>query len=329
MPDLFSLARLRADGGAWIAPALAALALLSGGAARAEDLESDAVYLPAEATTALAVRNPLGTVKMTGWDRPQIRIIAHKRAGSRSLLERLKVRVDLDGADVRVTTGFYLSDGAFTPLPLAGGAIDLTIEAPRGVALTALTFSGDIDASGFRAGAHLSSQAGRIRAADVEGPVDTRTLNGNQWLEAIRGSLLASGAECDLELDGVSGKRVDASVYKGRITARDVTGSQGALIRLRAAHGTIVLLGELAPGAQYDLATRDGDVRLELRPAPFTITARAPSVRSGFALKKLEEARGLMRAAFPGGPGAAPASSQANLTIASASGEVVLQPFGR
>ena len=211
----------------------ALLLLLPAAAARAEDLESDAVYLPAETTSAMAVRNPLGTVKLQGWDRPQIRIIAHKRAGSRALLERLKVRVDLDGGDVRVTTGFYLSDGAFTPLPLSGGAIDLTIDAPRKIALTALTFSGDIDASGFRAGARLSSQAGQIRASDVEGQVDTRTLNGNQWLEAIRGSLLASGVSCDLALADVEGKRVDASVYKGQITARDVTGTPGAIIRLR------------------------------------------------------------------------------------------------
>ena len=80
----------------------ALLLLLPAAAARAEDLESDAVYLPAETTSAMAVRNPLGTVKLQGWDRPQIRIIAHKRAGSRALLERLKVRVDLDGGDVRL-----------------------------------------------------------------------------------------------------------------------------------------------------------------------------------------------------------------------------------
>src|SRR5262245_24485258 len=120
---------------------LAPLLAIGAGSAHAEDLESDAVYIPAPQTASIAVRNPLGTVKLAGWDQPQIRIIAHKRAGSRTMLERLKVRVDLDGGDVRVTTGFYLSDGAFTPLPLQDGAIDLTIDAPRRAALTALTFS--------------------------------------------------------------------------------------------------------------------------------------------------------------------------------------------
>ena len=52
-----------------------------------------------------------------------------------------------------------------------------------------------------RSGARLSSQGGQIRASDVVGAVDTRTLKGKQWLEAIRGTLLASGVVGGVTVD--------------------------------------------------------------------------------------------------------------------------------
>jgi hypothetical protein len=263
---------------------LGAVAMLPG-AGRGEELEHDAVYLPAPAANVLDVRNPLGTVRLRAWDQPQVRIVAEKHAQAAPLLERLKVRVDLVNGRYRITTGFYLADETFSPLPLTGGGIDLTIDAPRGVALAAATFTGDIEASGFRAGARLSSQEGRIRVADMEGRIDTRTLDGSQWFREIRGSLAASGVTGDVELASIEGDSVDASVYKGQIVAREV---HAAVVRLRTTVGTIVLVGALRPDARYDLATHDGDVRLVLRPAPFRVIARAPTVRSGFPLAEAQ-----------------------------------------
>jgi hypothetical protein len=258
------------------------VALLASKVARAEDLESDAVYVPASGARSLAVRNPLGAVRVQGWDRPEVRIVANKHAGSPSVLSRLRVRVDFGEGGVRVTTGYYLSDNTFNPLPLAGAGIDLAIDAPRQVALEVATFRGEVDASGFRSGARLSSQQGHIRVADLEGQVDTRALDGNQWLEAIRGSLAATGVVGDLDLAGVRGERVDAAVFRGKITARDL---DAQVVRLHSTVGTVLLIGALRPGARYDLATRDGDVRLMLHEAPFDVVARSGNVRSRVPLE--------------------------------------------
>ena len=291
--------------------------LLVGTAARAEDLESDAVYVPVAADSGvLAVRNPLGSVKVQGWDQQQVRVIAHKRAGSADVLGRLKVRVDLTPGKVQITTGFYLSDHTFNPLPLGGAAIDLIIEAPRHMELSAASYAGDVEAAGLRAGAHLSSQAGRIRVADMEGPVDTRTLDGNQWLQAIRGSLAATGVVGDMELAGIEGQRVDASVFKGQIIARDV---HAAVVRLHTVAGTILLFGGLSPGARYELGAKQGDVRLELTERPFRFVAHSPSVRTGFALER-SQAAGVTRGTFAGG-------GTTELQLASGSGEVSIMPL--
>ena len=119
---------------------------------RADDMEGDAVYVPMPAGESLSVRNPLGGIRVRGWDQAEVRIVAHKRAQRTALLDRMKVRVNLDGGKLEIASGIYLEGGAFMPLPLSGVAVDLTIDAPRRMALRATTFAGEIDASGLRAG---------------------------------------------------------------------------------------------------------------------------------------------------------------------------------
>ena len=311
-----------------VLPLVAMLAGVPVAVAVAEELEHDAAYLPDLGGSLLTVQNPLGSVTVRGWDQPQIRIVAAKRAGSPSLLDRLKVQfVFLSDGRVQISTGFYLADRTFIPLPLSGAGIDLTIDAPRRMRVEATT-SGAIDAAGFRHGAQLSSQGGEIRVADMEGRVDTRTLDGRQWLQSIRGSLLATGVRGDMELSQVQGERVDASVNKGNIYARDVSAAQ---VRLRATVGTIVFVGALATGGRYQFATLNGDVRLSLHPAPFRLLARAPSVKNRFELGNAQARAGIVSGEYAGRPAdraelrGAFASVPA-LELVSAHGEVVLGP---
>jgi hypothetical protein len=118
----------------------------------------------------------------------------------------------------------------------------------------------------------------------------------------------------DLELASVEGETVDATVYKGQIVAREV---RGAAVRLRTTVGDIVFIGALRPNGRYELATLDGDVRLSLRPAPFRVEARAPTVSSRFPL--VRGAAGLRAAGFPDGG--------ATLRLTSERGEIELGPL--
>jgi hypothetical protein len=301
----------------WI-PLVAVLVGVPVGRALAEELEHDAAYLPDLGGHLLAVQNPLGDVTVRGWDEPQIRIIAAKRAGSPALLERLKVQfVFLHDGRVQISTGFYLADRTFMPLPLKGAGIDLTIDAPRRLHVE-VQASGAIDAAGFHRGAQLSSQGGEIRVADMAGPVDTRTLDGRQWLQSIHGSLAATGVRGDVELSEVEGDTVDASVNHGNIYARDVT---GAAVRLRTTVGTIVFMGALATGGRYQFSTLRGDVRLALEPVPFRFVARAPSVRNRFDARNAEARAGFLRGQVGASGEAGP-----SLDLVSGQGEVVVAP---
>ena len=216
---------------------------------------------------------------------------------------------------LRITTGVYFKGNVWRPVPLAGAGIDLTIDAPRGVSLKAVTFGGDIDASGFRSGARLESQHGEIRAADLEGRVDTRTAQGRQTLQGIHGSVEASGIDGDVELESIEGETLDATVYHGQITAR---GLRTPVVRLRTTHGAVIFLGALLPGGRYELSSLSGDLKVQLCPSPFRLVARAGGTISAgaFTLTSARSSRGLLEGEWRGGG--------PSLELASAQGSVVL-----
>jgi DUF4097 and DUF4098 domain-containing protein YvlB len=293
------------------------LLALAGGGARADDMEGDAVYIPMPQGESLAVRNPLGSVRVRGWDEAQVKIVAAKRARSAQLLDRLKVRVNIDRGRLDVAVGVYLGDGTWRPLPQSGAAVDLTIDVPRRMALAATTFTGDIDAAGLRSGARLSSTGGEIHAADIEGQVDTRSAEGRQQLQAIHGRLAADGLDGDVELESVEGDTLDATVVKGQISAREV---RSRVVRLRSVRGAVVFVGALQPGGRYELTSHDGDVRMVLRGSGFRVVARAPQgkVASGFQLDGSEQVQGVLRGEWKGGG--------PSLELVSLAGNVSLQP---
>jgi DUF4097 and DUF4098 domain-containing protein YvlB len=252
----------------------------------ADESEVSFAYVPAPNAEAVTVEQPLGKLSLRGWDKAEVRIVATKRAPDAATLDRLRVNVEMQDGHIRIRTGVRVG-GVFRALPPPAHSkigVDLVVDAPRRVALSARTWSGDLDAEGFRAGAQLASTGGEVRASDIEGMVVSNSVKGKQRLSAIRGNVEADGVNGDVELDTVEGDTLDAKVVEGQITARRV---RTQVVHLFTTSGGIVYVGTIRPGALYDLKAEDGDVRLVLDRAPFSITARAPRgrVTTGFNVR--------------------------------------------
>jgi DUF4097 and DUF4098 domain-containing protein YvlB len=281
----------------------------------AEETEVSFAYVPAPDAESVTVEQPLGKLQLRGWDKPEVRIVATKRAPDAETLDRLRVNVEMQNGHIRIRAGVRVG-GVFRPLPPKGRiGIDLAVDAPRKVALSARTWSGDLDAQGFRAGAQLASTGGEVRASDIEGKVVSNSVKGRQHLSSIRGNVEADGVTGDLELDTVDGDTLDAKLVEGQITARQV---HTQVVHLFSTSGGIVFVGSIRPGALYDLKSNDGDIRLQLDRAPFTVHARAGGrVQTGFAVKG-ELLPNLLRGEFLGGG--------ATLDLASFHGNVAVNP---
>jgi hypothetical protein len=287
----------------------------------AEEAEVTFAYVPAPNAESLTIDQPLGRLTLNGWDKPEVRIVARKHAKDGATLDQLRVNVEMVDGKIRIRTGVRTNDNNFHSLPVAQGdqsaGIDLSVDAPRRISLRAATWSGDIDASGFRAGAALSSRGGEVHASDIEGEVRTAALKGKQRLSAIHGNVEADGVTGDVELDAIEGEILEAKVVEGQITARRV---RSALVRLFSSSGGVVLIGTVRPGARYEVTTQEGDVRMVLERAPFSVVARAPAgnVKSKLVLDHAVGSPTTLRGDFLGGG--------AQLELTSLRGNVLLEP---
>lgn len=294
--------------------------LLSAAPAHAEVQEGGVVRFPAERVESLTVRNPQGALTLRGWDRPEIVIGFVKRAASPAMIERLRVQVDIVDGQVRIRSGVE-TRGELRALPQPDAAVDLTIDAPQGAQLQASTFSGDLRASGFRAGLDLGSNTGEIRVSEVSGQVRTRTGRGGQWLRSIQGEVSATGVNGDVDLSSVEGPALTAQVVRGQITARDI---RVPVVSMQTSMGTLLLLSALMPGGRYELHADEGNVRVQLPLTPelrFSVDARGDSVVSRLPPldRGAEAAPGRLRGELRGGGPV--------LLLTSMRGEVSLLPL--
>jgi hypothetical protein len=283
----------------------------------AEENEVTFANVPTPDVESITIEQPQGKLVLQGWDKQEVRVVAHKHARDDKALDQLTVDFLMVDGKIRIRTGVRV-DNTVHPLPAADGAgIDLTVSAPRNVNLRAQTWAGDLDVSGFRSGAELSSRGGEVHAWDIDGEVRTAALRGKQRLSAIHGNVEADGTTGDVELDAIDGEVLEARVVDGQIVARRI---RSPLVRLFSSSGGVVLMGTTRPGARYEILTRQGDVRLVLQRAPFTVNARAPqgAVKNGFTLTHAVGSPTTLQGEFMGGG--------PQLELTAAHGNVILEP---
>ncbi|HEU4730470.1 MAG TPA: hypothetical protein VFT22_21375, partial [Kofleriaceae bacterium] len=121
------------------------------------------------AINRLSIENPLGDVKVEGYDGTAIQIETHKLAPDDDSLDRLHISLvpNPDGTVAIKTT----ADTSKEVRPVARGAvrIDLVIRAPRDARVEAVVSSGTLEVVNMDAGGDLDSASGPISVRNVQG----------------------------------------------------------------------------------------------------------------------------------------------------------------
>jgi len=276
---------------------VALLALLGVTHARADETEVSFAYVPALAVEKIVVEQPLGRLSVRGWDRPEVRIAATKRAPNHQGLDRLRVRVDLNNGRLEIVTGVRVGD-ALRSIPTDGGyVIDLAVDAPSGAQILATTFDGDLDAIGLRGGVVLTTSGGAIHATDIDGAVRSRATRGRQRLAGIRGDVEAEALAGLIELDSIEGVVLRATVVDGAISARRI---RARVVELSSARGDVQLAGAMPLGGRWVLRAPDGDGKVGLDGAPLSLVLRAGRGLRAAGLERVGLQRQELRRDRPG-----------------------------
>jgi hypothetical protein len=228
---------------------------------------------------ALQIENPLGDVKVEGYDGTAIMIETHKQAPDDDTLERLRVSLvpNPDGT-VRITT---TADHTPESKPVARSAvrIDLVIRAPRSAHVDATVSAGKLEVSNMDGGGELDSASGALTVHNLSGELVTNTVSGPTTLAQVFGSVDAAAISADLDLDTIAGERLIASANHGHIAGRRVRSRD---VELTTTEGKIVLEAEAALRGHLVVSSLRGDVEVHLhRHGSVLLRARGTKVDLG------------------------------------------------
>ena len=231
----------------------------------------------------IAIENPLGDVRVEGYDGAAIQIETRKQAPDEEGLDRLRISLvpNADGT-VRITT---TADGGREVRPLARGAvrIDLIVRAPREARIEAASSAGALEVSNMDGGGELDTASGRISVRNVAGELSTHSVTGPTSLTQVFGSVDAQTLSSDLDLDSIGGERLVASANHGKIAGRRVRSRH---VELTTVDGRIALEGESTLRGRIVVSSLRGDVDVRMRRvghAMMIVRARAVKVNLGAA----------------------------------------------
>ena len=210
----------------------------------------------------LSVDNPLGDVRIDGYDGSSMQIETHKLGPDDDALDRLRISLvsNPDGSVTIKTT----ADGGREQRPVTRGAVrlDLVIRAPRDTHVEAAVGSGMLEVTNMDAGGDLDTSSGPISVRNVQGEVLTHSISGATRLVQVFGSVDAQTLTSDVDLDTIGGERLIASVHHGRIDGRRVRARD---IELTTTEGRIMLEAEAALRGHLVVSSFKGDVDVQLR----------------------------------------------------------------
>lgn len=198
--------------------------------------------LAVPAGSRLELSNFAGTVRVTAWDRAEMRVRAQH--GSRDVIE-----IEIRGSVVHVQAGREWGMPAF---------VEYDVTVPRGMA---------VDLSGMETEVTAEGLGGELSVQTVEGNITVRGAGGAVELTTVEGDIVLDGGRGRIALNTVDGL-VQVTGAQGTVTVETVDGDvtlesvQSAEVDVGSVDGTIMYSGTIQDGGRYRFTTHDGDVIL-------------------------------------------------------------------
>ncbi len=190
-----------------------------------------------------------GRIRVTGWDRQDVRISAS--------IDRGTLRFDANSS--RVSLSVEESDHSNRRRHSVGDA-RYDVSVPRGVRLILEAVSGDVTATGSRGEIEATSVSGDVDVSDGVGDASVESVSGSAHAARINGNLRAESVSGDVRVETVTGN-VEATSVSGDIRLVDIKSKD---VRTETVSGDVAYSGSIDPGGKYSFETHSGTVRLNI-----------------------------------------------------------------
>lgn len=195
--------------------------------------------------------NVSGTVRVTGWNRPEVDV----RGELDDNAERLDFTTDGTRTTIRVVLPRNRGDS---------GGSDLVVRIPEMSSLTVNTVSADQEIDGVKGSQRLQAVSGLIHTEVSGEDFQAKTISGDILVSAASGAKPAiysvTTVSGDLTLSKVNGE-IDVETVSGDM---EVDAGELTRGRVRTTNGDMALSTKLAKGGRFDAETINGDVTLKI-----------------------------------------------------------------
>jgi hypothetical protein len=215
-----------------------------------------------DGATALRMDVPGGSVTITTWDRPDVRVVAEHSARTRVSIRRRETTLRIDSEARRAGPGivdYQITVPASLDLNIEGQYVSVTVEGANG-AVQVETMQGDILIRGGRGNVRASSVSGRVEVDGAQGRVDIETVG--------QGSRVANSSG-EIYVESVGGAIVLENLRATTVEAGNVGGG-------------IRFSGTLAPGGIYSFGTHGGPISIQV-PATSSATFHVASIHGAIS----------------------------------------------
>lgn len=193
-----------------------------------------------------------GKIRVTGWDRPDVKISATIESGRlRFSSNSSRVSLSVDDSDDEGRRGRRHNNT---------GDARYEVSVPRGSRLILEAVSGDITAKGSQGEIEASSVSGDVDVTDGARAVSAEAVSGNVHAAQVNGSLRAESVSGDLRIENVTGD-LEASSVSGNIR---MVGIQSKDVRTETVSGDIIYNGTIEPSGRYGFESHSGTLRLNI-----------------------------------------------------------------
>lgn len=227
-------------------------------------------HRPAAPDGAIDIENMAGSIKVTGWDKPEI--VVSGRLGSRASglqfsggPNRTRIEVETEGnphgvhsdLDIKVPAGSRLRiEGFEASITVIGVTGSVEAETVNG----SISLSGgvkDVDLQAVNGAVEVAKASGRIKAESVNGSVTVRDSSGQLEASTVNGALVVTGGTWEqVRIETVSG----SLRFEGSLTRRST-------LEAETVSGSAEFAFPADLGIDFQVSTFSGDVDNELGPA--------------------------------------------------------------
>src|SRR5947207_255247 len=226
--------------------------------------------LTADAQVSVSVCISSGSIKVTGWDRNEVRARSVE-AGDIELKRKDEGTGPARKIDVRVTD----KQAELNRGDPCEAYSELELDVPRGASVQLQTRDSDIEVAAVAA-VYVNTQNGDVNIEGATKIVEAGTLGGAIFLKDSAGRINLHSAGGSIDASEVrpaeSGDTFEAGSLGGEITLENVSHAQ---LSAHTLNGSLGVSGPLAHSGRYNLRTMSGDMTLTLpEDSSFQLSAR-------------------------------------------------------